>query len=69
MRSSAITGKLILIGLATIKPTHDPQVKKGEQPGHSFSLEGDLSACSFFAASLSRQSVSEQHGLVESKMT
>jgi len=33
---STSIGKLITTALPVIKPTHDPHVKKGEQPKHSF---------------------------------
>jgi hypothetical protein len=60
---------MIISGLQTIKPTQEPQVKNGEQPGHSFSLAGDLSDNSFFVTILPLQSLSEQHGLVERTIT
>ena len=34
-------------GLVKIKPTQEPQVKKGEQPGHSVCLDDVLPANSF----------------------
>jgi hypothetical protein len=54
-------------GLLTTKPTQEPQVKKGEQPGHSFSLEACLSI--FPTDKLSVQSLSEQQGFAERIIT
>jgi hypothetical protein len=52
-----------------MKPTQEPQVKNGEQPGHSFSLAGDLSDRSFFVAIFPWQSLSEQHGFADKNIT
>jgi len=52
-----------------IKPTHDPQVKNGEQPEQGVLFTGSLLANSLFSIFFSRQSLSEQHGLIESMMT
>jgi hypothetical protein len=52
-----------------MKPAHVPQVKNGEQPGHSFSLDDDLLACSFFITASLTQSLSEQQGFAESDKT
>jgi hypothetical protein len=64
-----MTGELILNDFDTIKPTQEPQVKNGEQPGHSLSLSGIFFVSSFFEDTFAWQSLSEQHGFVESTIT
>jgi hypothetical protein len=61
--------KLKVTALVTVKPTHEPQVKNGEQPGHSFSLTGNLFAVSFFVAGFAWQSLSAQHGIADNSIT
>ena len=53
----------------TMNPTQVPQVKNGEQQGHSLSLTGEFSFTCFDVAAFDRQSKSAQHGFVESKIT
>jgi hypothetical protein len=65
--TSAACAKAMAKGLVTIKPTQLPQVKNGEHPEHSF-LWGRLPACPFWSAA-SLQSLSAQHGLIESNTT
>jgi hypothetical protein len=63
---SSIIGKLTTTGLPVTKPTHEPQVKKGEQPKHSFSLGACLLV---FSLARATQSLSVQHGLAERIIT
>ncbi|WPV00551.1 hypothetical protein SNE26_02070 [Mucilaginibacter sp. cycad4] len=63
---SVTTGKLTIKALPATKPKHEPQVKKGEQPKHSFSLGACLLVASLFTTT---QSLSVQHGLAERIIT
>lgn len=63
------TTRLKVTALETVKPTHEPQVKNGEQPGHSFSLAGVLPAASFLVDDFALQSLSAQQGFADSSIT
>jgi hypothetical protein len=51
-------------GFEIIKPTHEPQVKKGEQPEHSLSFSGAL-LVALLAVFCIWQSLSVQQGFAE----
>jgi hypothetical protein len=63
---SITTGKLITTALPVMKPTHDPQVKKGEQPKQSFPAGTCLLV---FSLPKATQLLSVQHGLAERIIT